>query len=157
MDQNSLTKRLKALCPGKFSVRVLAQQWVRAEADECRLLNIAYRHRVLSRQVQLCCDETVLVYARSLIPLNTLSGKHARLRYLGEKPLGDYLFSHPGLLRSHQQIAKITANDPLFNTARGGCRLECDQIWGRRSLFSIDKKRLLVSEYFLPGLIAKTT
>ena len=151
-DQNSLTQRLQRLCPGQFSVRVLDQQWLQARADEARLLNIPLRQRVLLRQVQLLCDGDVYVYARSLIPLKTLTGKHRRLGRLGKKPLGAYLFANPGLQRSHQQIARITKKHPLFDIACAGSRPNCDEIWGRRSLFKIDHKPLLVSEYFLPGL-----
>ncbi len=155
-DQSSLTQRLRQHCPGKFSVRVLSQQWLNANVDEARLLGISQRQRVLVRQVQLLCDRVVLVYARSLIPLKTLSGKHRRLGRLGNKPLGEYLFANSTLRRTQQQIALITDNDPLFDIARGGNKLKCNEIWGRRSLFKIDQKPLLVSEFFLPALFVKT-
>lgn len=138
-------------------MRVLNQQWSQAKADEARLLDIPMRQRVLVRQVQLLCDENVYVYARSLIPLKTLTGKHRRLRRLGKRPLGAYLFAHANLQRSQQQIARITIKDPLFDIASAGSRLKCDQIWGRRSLFKIDQKPLLVSEYFLPGIFELST
>ena len=156
-DQNSLTQRLQQHCRGHFSVRVLNQQWLQARADEARLLGIPLRQRVLVRHVQLLCDEHVYVYARSLIPLKTLTGKHRRLGRLGNRPLGAYLFSHPNLQRSHQQIARINNKDPLFDIAGAGSELKCEQIWGRRSLFKIDQKPLLVSEYFLPGIFEFST
>ena len=81
-----------------------------------------------------------------------MNGKHRRLRYLGDRPLGGYLFSNPGLNRSAQQIARINRTDPLFEFATSGSERECEQIWGRRSLFTIDEKPLLVSEFFLPVL-----
>ena len=84
-----------------------------------------------------------------------MSGKHRRLRCLGDRPLGAYLFSNPGLIRSEQQIARITRTDPLFEFATSGSERECEQIWGRRSLFTIDEKPLLVSEFFLPALFDK--
>lgn len=151
-DQNSLTKRLQKHCRGHFSVRVLNQQWLPARADEARLLGIPQRQRVLVRQVQLLCDEHVYVYARSLIPLKTLTGRHRQLGRLGNRPLGAYLFAQPNLQRSQQQIARISNKDPLFDIASGGSKLKCEQIWGRRSLFKIDQKPLLVSEFFLPGI-----
>jgi chorismate--pyruvate lyase len=154
-DQGSLTSRLMDFCPGQFSVRVLSQQWVKPEIDEAKLLNIPLRQTALLRQVQLLCGETVCVYARSIIPRKTLSGKHRRLRYLGNRPLGAYLFANPSLNRGRQQIARIAKNDPLFEIATSGRNHLCEQIWGRRSLFTIDDKPLLVSEFFLPSLFAK--
>jgi chorismate--pyruvate lyase len=154
-DQGSLTSRLIEYCPGQFSVRVLSQLWVSAKADEAKLLDIPIRQRVLLRQVQLLCDETVCVYARSIIPLKTLKGKHRRLLYLGERPLGAYLFANPGLRRNSQQLASIAKKDPLFDIATSGDYRKIEQIWGRRSLFTIDHKPLLVSEFFLPALFGK--
>ena len=138
-------------------MRVLDQQWIQASADEARLLEIPLRQRVLLRQVQLLCGGHVYVYARSLIPLKTLTGKHRRLGLLGKRPLGAYLFTHPTLQRSHQQIARITRKDALFDIACADSRVKCDQIWGRRSLFKIDQKPLLVSEYFLPDIFESST
>ena len=154
-DQGSLTKRLMGFCPGKFSVRVLSQYWVRAEIEESRLLQISPRQKVLLRQVQLLCGDRVCVYARSLIPLKTLKGKHQRLRYLGVRPLGAYLFANPRLRREQQHLARVTQQDPLFEIALSGSARRGEQIWGRRSLFTIDRKLLLVSEFFLPALFEK--
>ena len=151
-DQGSLTRRLVNRCDGQFSVRVLSQQWITPEIEEARLLKIPLRQKALLRQVQLLCDQQVLVYARSVIPLKTIKGKHRRLKYLGDKPLGGYLFANPGLSRNQQQLAIILRKDPLFSIALSGDK-ECSCIWGRRSLFTIDGKSLLVSEFFLPALI----
>ncbi len=144
-----------AFCPGKFSVRVLSQYWDRAEIEESRLLQIPPRQKVLLRQVQLLCGDRVCVYARSLIPLKTLKGKHQRLRYLGNRPLGGYLFANPGLRREKQHLASVSPKDPLFRIALSGSTPCGQQIWGRRSLFKIDQKPLLVSEFFLPALFVK--
>lgn len=154
-DQGSLTRRLMDFCPGQFSVRVLSQQWVKPKIDEAELLNIPLRQNVLLRQVQLLCGETVCVYARSIIPLKTMKGKHRRLRYLRDRPLGAYLFSIPSLRRDKQQLARIVRNDSAFRVATSGSDQSCDHIWGRRSLFTIDDKSLLVSEFFLPALFGK--
>ncbi len=155
LDQGSLTRRLMDRCPGEFSVHVLKQEWVRVEIDEARLLGIPPRQRVLSRQVQLCCGDSVVVYARSVVPLKTLKGRHRRLLFIGNRPLGAYLFANPGLKRKHQQFSSISPRDTLFVTALPASDMKCDQIWGRRSMFVIDHKPLLVSEFFLPELFSK--
>lgn len=139
-------------CPGQFSVRVLSQQWIRPQAEEAKLLAVPRHQQALLRQVQLLCDDTVCVYARSIIPLTTLKGKHQRLKRLANKPLGGYLFAQPNLKRSNQHIARIIRKDPLFEIALPDAEQHCDQLWGRRSLFSMGAKSLLVSEFFLPAL-----
>ena len=140
-------------CGNAFSVRVLSQRWSKPQIEEARLLAIAPQQKVLLRQVQLLCGQTVLVYARSIIPLDTLRGKHRRLKHLGNKPLGGYLFANPGLKREQQHLATILPRDPLFEIALIDSPRDCDCIWGRRSLFKIDSKSLLVSEFFLPSLV----
>ena len=119
------------------------------------MLQIPARQIVLLRQVQLLDRQQVLVYARSLIPLATLQGPHRRLRYLGDKPLGAYLFAHPRLQRDQLQLAAIERNNPLFDIALLHSEQNCQRIWGRRSLFRLDHQSLLVSEYFLPHLFAR--
>ena len=151
-DPDSLTKRLVDRCGDAFSVRVLEQRWARPGVDEARLLEIPPRQTVLLRQVQLLGGERVLVYARSLIPLATLTGPHRRLKSLGERPLGAYLFAQPGLKREQLQLALITRSNPLFEIALSAAHPACERIWGRRSKFTLDGKSLLVSEYFLPDL-----
>ncbi len=94
-----------------------------------------------------------MVYARSIIPLRTLRGSHRRLKFLRDKPLGAYLFAHPNLRREQQQLACIQRTEPLFDLAISESSERCDHIWGRRSLFRLDGKALLVSEFFLPQLI----
>jgi chorismate--pyruvate lyase len=154
-EQGSLTKRLMDYCPGQFSVRVLSQQWIRPQAEEAKLLAVPRHQQALLRQVQLLCDDTVCVYARTIIPLATLNGKHQRLKRLANKSLGGYLFAQPNLIRSNQHIARSIRKDPLFNIAMPNAQQSCDQLWGRRSLFSMGKKSLLVSEFFLPALFEK--
>lgn len=151
-DQGSLTKRLKAHCPDQFSVKVLDETWVRPDPSEARLLAIPMTQRVLLRQVHLMCGDQLCVYARSVIPQTTLSGKHGRLRFLGNKPLGEYLFANPTLERKRVEWTRLTSRSNLYRIAMPDADQARRDIWGRRSLFRIDAKPLLVSEFFLPVL-----
>ncbi len=152
-DEGSLTERLKIFCPQQFSVEVLTEEWVKPESSEALLLDIPQQQDVLLRQVHLKCNNQLCVYARSIIPAATLQGKHEKLLHLGNKPLGEYLFANPTLKRSRIEWRKLTHDSPLFSTAMSGIAHSNHAIWGRRSLFQIDAKSLLVSEFFLPVLI----
>ena len=155
IDQGSLTRRLQQRCGRHFSVRVLGQRWQNPTIDEARLLRLPPRQVVLLRQVQLLCDQRVLVYARSVIPLASLRGRHRRLKLLGDKPLGAYLFADPSLRRERIELASIGPGDALFGVALSAGDPNCDRIWGRRSLFTLAGNSLLVSEYFLPELFER--
>ncbi len=154
VDPGSLTRRLKAYCPGDFAVRVLDQQWVRPELSEASLLRIPSSQRVLLRQVHLLCGSELCVYARSVIPLQTLRRQHRRLLFLGDKPLGEYLFSSPTLERERIEWGRLAPGTPLHRVATAERANTTADVWGRRSLFRIDRKPLLVSEFFLPVLFA---
>lgn len=151
-DEGSLTFRLKHYCPKQFSVLVLGEQWIKPDLSEAQLLGVSMNHKVLLRQVYLKCGENLCVYARSIIPLSTLQGKHRRLRFLGNKPLGEYLFASPSLKRSRIEWTKLTDASSLYQQAMNAHTASAKTIWGRRSLFKIDRKPLLVSEFFLPVL-----
>jgi chorismate--pyruvate lyase len=151
-DRGSLTARLKQYCPRRFSVRVLNEQWVRPDPSEARSLGIPRTQVVLLRQVHLLCGEKLCVYARSVIPLTTLKSRHRRLLYLGDRPLGEYLFSQPSLERSRIEWARLGPGTPLYRVAVASREDDRRPVWGRRSLFLIDRKPLLVSEFFLPAL-----
>jgi len=157
MDEGSLTQRLKTFCPEQFSVVVLAEEWGKPDHSEAKLLGIPMAQKVLLRQVHLKCGDQLCVYARSVIPLSTLQGKHQRLQYLGNKPLGEYLFANPTLKRSKIEWSKLTKSSSLYNIAMTDQPETGEPVWGRRSLFQIDAKSLLVSEFFLPVLNDKTS
>lgn len=152
LDTESLTHRVRQACGGRFRVRVLSQGWGRPRRSEARVLKLRHSERCLVREVQLLCDERPWVFARTIIPVTTLSGPHRRLARLGSRPLGAVLFADPSMRRGAVQIAAITARHGVF--ARATCTLthRPAQIWGRRSVFHVGGKPLLVSEIFLPGI-----
>lgn len=138
-DEGSLTRLLKRAGGGRFSVRVLYQGYGRPGPGEASALNLPARQRVLIREVLLCGDDTPWVYARTVIPVTTLQGRHRTLKLIGSRSLGSLLFNDPGMRRDPLQIAKV--NDD----SKG-------QYWARRSVFRLDRKPLLVCEVFLPAL-----
>lgn len=151
LDSGSLTRRLQQACPGRFRVVVLDQGWARPTLDEARVLGVPLHRRCLVREVHLYCGDQPVVFARTLIPPRTLSGRHRQLAHLGERPLGAYLFADPGMRRGPVQVAAITPGSRLHAHAMQG-QPGNDIIWGRRSIFRLNDRPLLVSEIFLPAM-----
>jgi len=110
--------------------------------------------RAIVRQVQLLCDGQPWIYARTVIPVTSLRGRLRRLAHLGTRPLGGMLFADRGMRRGTVQLARIRAGQALYVTATSGLQPPPAEIWGRRSVFRIAGKPLLVSELFLPGFPA---
>ena len=152
LDPASLTRRVVAVCPGRFRVEVVSQAWHRPLLNEARVLGIAAARYALVRQVYLLCDEQPWVFARTVIPRTTLTGHERRLAYLHTRPLGEVLFADPSMRRGEVEIARLTPGDGLYRNATQRLAAEPAAIWGRRSLFTLSGKPLLVNEIFLPDI-----
>ena len=149
LEPGSLTQHLRRCCGGRFHVQLLGQQLSRPLRDEASALGRPPHELALVRQVRLCCDGQVWVFARTVIPLPSLKGGHKRLTQLGTRPLGELLFADPGMQRSEVEVAPLPPAHPLhpLSGATTG-----EGLWGRRSVFTLYHQPLLVSEFFLPTL-----
>ncbi len=154
-DATSLTARIIAACHGPFRVEVILQAWLRPMLNEQQCLKIGDGHNALVRQVYLYCNDIPWVFARTVIPRATLSGKEKHLVQIQNKPLGAVLFAEPTLQRSEVEVAEIRRGQRLFDTATARLDYDPVSIWGRRSVFYMHDKPLLVSEIFLPGIPTK--
>jgi len=148
-DSASLTRRLLEVCEGAFEVRVLRQGWQRPLLDESRVLGLRAGEPVFVREVYLLCHGEPWVFARTVIPRTTLSGKYRRLTRLGNKSLGAVLFADKTMHRGELEIACLMRGQALFENAARGLATRPPSVWGRRSLFRLGGKPLLLSEIFL--------
>lgn len=151
-DSGSLTARMIAACRGQFRVELISQGWQRPMLNEALRLNMDPDRLALVRQVYLYCDDTPWVFARTVIPRTTLSGPQRHLANLGTRPLGAVLFADPHMRRDEVEVACIRSGQRIFHSATRVLRGPVDEIWGRRSVFYLDNKALLVNEVFLPEI-----
>lgn len=86
------------------------------------------------------------------MPELTLKGARRRFAHLGNRPLGEMLFSDHRIVRGDMEIAHIEPGQELHAMAAGHGRAA---IWGRRSIFLINDHPLLVNEIFLPGILGQ--
>ena len=152
LDKTSLTERIITACPGCFRVRVVNQARGRVWRNEAEALNMRQGTHAIVRQVQLLCDETPWVYARTIIPPATLHRRLRRLMRQGSRSLGATLFSDPSMERGEVEVTCLTAADELFCSIAGDSPDKPEKIWGRRSVFRLGGKPLLVCEFFLPEI-----
>lgn len=116
--------------------------------DEMRVLGMRQRKLALVRQVKLYCGDHAVVYARTVIPVTTLTGRQRCYANLGNRPLGAMLFADRSMQRDEVMVSKLKPVDRLHQKTGASA----DTIWGRRSVFRVGGKALLVSEYYLPAL-----
>lgn len=139
-DSGSLTKRLIELSKGDFRVEVVSQGWQRPTRSEAKALRMNSREKALVREVQLIGQGQPWVYARTIVPATTLTGRQRPLKLLGNRSLGSMLFTDPTMRRGPLQISRLRLQDTKTD------------VWARRSLFYLSDKPLLVCEVFLPAL-----
>lgn len=141
LDRGSLTKRLIQASSGHFKVELNRQTWELPSLDERLLLKLPAGQRALIREVLLLCHGVVWVKARSIIPKQTLTGEEKQLAYLGERPLGAFLFRSKTMKRGPFQIASFRHKRQQNASAR-------------RSVFFLHGKPVLVSEFLMPPVFS---
>ncbi len=149
LDPDSLTARLKTHCH-QFRVELLGQQIEHCQAHEA-VVGISAGEKVLVREVLLYCDDKPQVFARSLLPLSSLTGREQALANLGTQSLGQVLFNNPSLERKIIEVATFDLTSSVGQLARHLQLTMTHTLWGRRSIFVLENKPLMVSEVFLPG------
>ena len=150
-SEGSLTQLIQNNCSGFFNVQVLSETHNKAMDDEATLLSINIDESCFIRKSLLKNDEQTLVYARTVIPEKTLTGNE-ELTTLGDKPLGDVLFSDESTYRSEIRYAKIPVDCEIYSEATKGLNIT-SELWGRQSLLYIEQKPLLITEIFLPAIL----
>lgn len=150
LDTSSLTQKLSQKAQGQLQVEVLQQRIQRPRRSEYQALALNRHHWAVVREVILYGNDKPWVYARTVIPLSTLTGPLRRLHHLGNRPLGEELFADPSMRRQGLEVAAIS---PPYLPQHA--RLEAVSLpaWGRRSVFFLKNKPLLVAEVFLEDLL----
>ncbi len=142
----SLTQRLVQASQGHFKVQVIRNQCGVPSHCEARAIGLKPRQVAIIREVKLCCYNQTWVCARSIIPYSTLRGPEKILANLGNKPLGSFLFQHRNMRRGTLQVAAL---NQLINEHKSS-----HVYWSRRSVFYLNQRALLVSELFMPLIVA---
>jgi chorismate lyase len=150
-NTDSLTARLVAKSQGAFQVEIQRQVIAIPSLSEQRLLGQAHPKLALIREVVLLGHGQPWVFARSVLPLESLNGKLRHLRKQDKRPLGAFLFSQPELRRSAIAVAQIRRHHNYVPDTL----IQQDSLWGRRSVFYVEDKPLLVSEVFLPAFLTQ--
>lgn len=151
--EGSLTAEVRAVS-AEFSVFRVQEGWQRPYLDESGAIGVLQRQRVWTRDVLLCDGRRPLVFAHSVVAEIDLP-RWPCLRGLGNRPLGEVLFQHHGVKRSHLVFRRLDARHALYHAARKASGVTAAGLWARRSVFVLHGSPLLVTEVFLPELISR--
>ena len=146
IDEGSLTRKLVALSKDQLEVQVLRQEVATPGAAEANALKMIQQTPVMIREVVLKGRGRPWVFARSILPMTTMTGRLAGLRTLSNQPLGELLFQDPSMTREPLEAACLPAR---ILSVPAALAAGDEPLWARRSVFFLDQKPLLVSEVFL--------
>ena len=154
LEAGSLTARLTA-ASAAFRVQRLHQRTALCLADEARAIGMQRPGRVWEREVLLRCDDVPVVFAHTVVPMSASASDWPMFNALGERSLGSTLFYDPRVTRGELEFARLRAGHPLMQRARMALGLEENTVlYARRCLYRRRRGTLLVTEVFLPSVLA---
>ena len=152
VDRGSLTRRLQERCAA-FQVQPVRQVLRPSLSDERWLLRAPAGEWLTTREVFLCCADTPVVFAHSVVRRGGLKGPWRWVGGLGARPLGAALFADPRIERTPLAFRAIGRHHPLFGCATARLELRPNVLWARRSIFLREAVPLMVTEVFLPTIL----
>lgn len=156
-DPGSLTLKL-TLRSTQFRVRRLCQERELALHDEFAAVRLPRPLEVQQREVLLLCDGNPVVFAHTVVPLTATSHDWPFFSALGERSLGSTLFGDPRVRRGNMQYARLPRRHPLVLRAQAAAGdAASGALFARRCLYQRRRGLLLVTELFLPGVMALPT
>ena len=151
--RGSLTTRLQ-LRYSQFAVKPVKVRYAKPIADESILLQLPAHKTALIREVLLMGNNQPVVFAHSVLPRTSLRGAWNGLGRLGNKPLGATLFANPKVKRTPLEYKKLPRQHPISMRVAEHMHTSPKAMWARRSVFSLNCARILVTEVFLPQLLS---
>ncbi len=152
IDTGSLTARLQSRY-SYFAVKPVTVKYAKPIAEEAALLCLPAHKTALIREVLLLGDNQPVVFAHSVLPRTSLRGPWKGLGRLGNKPLGATLFANHKVKRTPLEYKKLPRHHPISMRVAEHMQNSPKALWARRSIFSLNCAKILVTEVFLEELL----
>ena len=110
-EPGSITSRIKSF--SNFRLKLLRDGPGEVDTAEDDLIITNYEENNI-REVVLYSDDEPFIYAKSILPLETIRLGLGVLGNLKENPLGDILFSNPEIKKKYMLFAKFESNRKKF-------------------------------------------
>ena len=131
-EHGSITSRIKS--SSNFRLKLLRDGPGEVDTAEDDLIISNYEENNI-REVVLFSDEEPFIYAKSILPLETIRLGLGVLGNLKENPLGDILFSNPEIKKEYMLFSKFELNKKIF--------------YGRKGIYTVKGFPFSVCEIFL--------
>ena len=153
IDRGSLTQRVQSRCR-KFAIKLLRQRFALPCRDERAAVRLRGNEFCLVREVSLRCGRAAVVFAHSVIARRNTRSAWRLVTTLGNKSLGAALFADARVKRQGLEFRSLRRADALYQRAFRSTNDPPLRLWARRSLFVLRGARILVTEVFLPAILA---
>ena len=131
-EGGSITSRIRSF--SNFKLKLLKDGPGEVDIIEDDLIISNYEENNI-REVILLSNEEPLIYAKSIIPLETIKLGLNILGNLKENPLGDILFSNPEIKKKYMLFARFQSKEEIF--------------YGRKGIYKVKGYPFSVCEIFL--------
>lgn len=151
LEPGSLTARCQAAAR-QFRVRVL-----RAGLGYSLMAanGASRRPLVHERDVLLECDGVPVIFAHTELAMAPRGRLTRWLARLGNRSLGSLLFADPGFRRGPIEVRRLSVGEALYQRAIAAAQLPIGTpLWARRSRHRFRRQSVVVTEVFLPALLA---
>lgn len=150
-DSGSMTKNLKELSKQRLTLKVLKHHWQKPKSSESEILSLS-KEWGIGREVVMSGAGKPWLYGRVYFPESVVKAHGNNFLFLGEKPLGEILFSHPQIRRSNFSVARLTSVHREYQDAALALEQSPEYLWARRSEFYMPTGAISLLEVFSPGL-----
>ena len=132
LEKGPITERIRSC--SSFKLEVLKDEFASIDSinDDLIIKNFP-TNKV--REVKLFADDNEFVFARSIIPQETIHQGLSLLGNIKDKPLGDIIFSEPNISREIFLYAKF--------------QYQHQEIWGRKIIYTVNNYPFSIAEVFI--------
>lgn len=152
-EPGSLTARCQR-ASREFRIRLRRFECATPMGEEGVFVGLRPGQKSWVREVILECDGVPVIFAHTVLP-RTPRGRLSRwLAGLGSRSLGSLLFAYPGFSRGRIEFLRLDRRHGLYRQAVAATGPAPDTLWARRSWHRLGAQRVLVTEVFLPPILA---
>jgi chorismate--pyruvate lyase len=146
-EKGSLTDLFTHLMGSAPILNCLSQGRGPVDRYESYVLGIPTRVFAHIREITMGTIDKDWLYARTVIPMATLSGRATRLKRMGTTPLGKILFGSLNAERVEMKLELVFADE--VGLEEWGIPKNLP-LWQRSSVFELETGPLFISEILLP-------
>lgn len=133
-------------------IQVVFEKFAQATEIEKHYLQLEDAEETWIREVIISSPLTIWMFARTIIPKKTLTGREKELQLLETRSLGSFLFQDKNLQRSAFEFSLIEKNSVDYQKISNYVPIRDQALSSRHSLFITHGKKIFLQEVFFESV-----